>query len=295
MLPVRDDLESTVNLDVLRAKIRGARILLVEDNDINQELAAELLTKAGIQIDVANNGQEAVNMLTDKHGYDGVLMDIQMPVMGGYEATDIIRHKKHMLDLPVIAMTANAMQGDREKCIAAGMNDYVSKPINQNELFSVMANWIKPSNPTQQKTTNKTESVEHEYADLFSLPGVDVEQGLKYLNQNTALYRRFILKFRNTHADFAERYRNALNQGDKKTAERLAHTLKSVCATLGAENLRAPALKLEALATETDQDNAINEQLALIEARMAELLPAIDALAIDEQKKPNNNLEQKNE
>lgn len=295
MLPKRDDLESTVNLDVLRAKIRGARILLVEDNDINQELAAELLTKAGIQIDIANDGQEAVNMLTDKHGYDGVLMDIQMPVMGGYEATDIIRHKKNMLDLPVIAMTANAMQGDREKCIAAGMNDYISKPINQNELFSVMANWIKPSNPTQQKTINKTKSVEHEYADLFSLPGVDVEQGLKYLNQNTALYRRFILKFRNTHADFAERYRNALSQGDKKTAERLAHTLKSVSATLGAENIRALAVKLEALASETGQDNAINEQLELIEARMAELLPAIDALAINEQKKPNNNLEQKNE
>lgn len=279
MIPSREDLQDTVNLDVLRAKIRGAHILLVEDNDINQELAAELLSKAGIQIDIANNGLEAINMLTEKHHYDGVLMDIQMPVMGGYEATDIIRNKKHMTDLPIIAMTANAMQGDREKCLAAGMNDYISKPINQTELFSVMVNWIKPSNPTQQKIT---EAVEHKDADLFSLPNVDVEQGLVYTNQNTALYRRFILKFRNNHADFVERFRNALNQGDKKTAERLAHTLKSVCATLGAEKLRAPAIKLESLASESDQDTAINEQLELIENGMAELLPAIDALAVNE-------------
>lgn len=279
----RDDIESNISIEVLRAKLRGAHILLVEDNDINQELATELLTKAGMQIDIANNGQEAIDMLIDKHLYDGVLMDIQMPVMGGYEATDVIRHKKHMLDLPIIAMTANAMQGDREKCLTAGMNDYISKPINRNELFSVMANWIKPSNPTQKKLTSKAEPIEHEYADLFSLPGVDVEQGLVYLNQNTKLYRRFITKFRNTHADFTERYRNALAQGDKKTAERLAHTLKSVCATLGAENIRTPSLKLESLACESDQDNAINEQLELIDTRMAELLPAIDALAVNDE------------
>lgn len=112
---------------------------------------------------------------------------------------------------------------------------------------------------------------------------MDVEQGLVYLNQNTKLYRRFITKFRNTHADFTERYRNALAQGDKKTAERLAHTLKSVCATLGAENIRTPSLKLESLACESDQDNAINEQLELIDTRMAELLPAIDALAVNDE------------
>lgn len=279
----RDDIKSNISIEVLRAKLRGAHILLVEDNDINQELATELLTKAGMQIDIANNGQEAIDMLFDKNEYDGVLMDIQMPVMGGYEATDIIRHKKNMRDLPIIAMTANAMQGDREKCLTAGMNDYISKPINRNELFSVMANWIKPSNPTQKKLTSKAEPIEHEYADLFSLPGVDVEQGLVYLNQNTKLYRRFITKFRNTHADFTERYRNALAQGDKKTAERLAHTIKSVCATLGAENIRTPALKLESLACESEQDNAINEQLELIDTRMAELLPAIDALAVNDE------------
>ena len=285
MVSVHEGLEDKDNLDVLRTKIRGAHILLVEDNEINQELAIELLTKAGVQVHVADDGQQAVSMLADKNEYDGVLMDIQMPVMGGYEATNIIRHKMLLRDLPIMAMTANAMQGDREKCLAAGMNDYISKPINQNEMFSVMARWIKVSNPTQKVTYQNENSGDQSDIDLHSLPGINVEQGLIYLNQNPAMYRRFLLKFRNSHADFVERFKNSLNQGDSETAKRLAHTLISTSATLGIEKINAAAIVLESLATEKDQENSINEQLELIQVSLIELLPAIDALTVNNHKK----------
>ncbi|WP_020585720.1 cache domain-containing protein [Desulfobacter curvatus] len=123
------------------AKIRGSRILLVEDNEINQELATELLTHNDILVETANDGLEALNMLADQN-FDGVLMDCQMPVMDGYEATRKIREQKKFKDLPVIAMTANAMVGDREKALDAGMNDHIAKPIDPDEMYKTMAKWI---------------------------------------------------------------------------------------------------------------------------------------------------------
>jgi len=126
-----------------RAALAGARVLLVEDNPFNQELARDLLGGAQIVVRIANNGREAIDMLA-RERFDAVLMDCQMPVMDGYEATRELRGDPRWRDLPVIAMTANAMVGDREKVLAAGMNDHIAKPINVSEMFATLARWVRP-------------------------------------------------------------------------------------------------------------------------------------------------------
>ena len=128
---------------VHQARLSGARILLVEDNEINQELALDVLSRAGIEVTVAGNGQEALAMLA-QHRFDGVLMDCQMPLMDGYETTRALRRQPQWQDLPVIAMTANALVGDRDKALAAGMNDHIAKPINVDDMFATLARWVRP-------------------------------------------------------------------------------------------------------------------------------------------------------
>ena len=121
-------------------------MLLVEDNDMNQELAMELLANAGITVTLAVNGQEALDKVSaNPSGFDGVLMDCQMPVMDGYTATREIRKNPAFKGLPIIAMTANAMAGDKEKVMQAGMNDHIAKPLNVAAMFTTMAKWIKPT------------------------------------------------------------------------------------------------------------------------------------------------------
>jgi CheY-like chemotaxis protein len=124
------------------ARLAGSRILLVEDNAINQEVAIELLSGAGIEVTVASDGRRALELL-ERQSFDAVLMDCQMPVMDGYAATRMLRQQLRLKDLPVIAMTANTMTGDREKVLAAGMNDHIAKPINVDELFATLAQWVR--------------------------------------------------------------------------------------------------------------------------------------------------------
>jgi CheY-like chemotaxis protein len=131
-----------------QALLRGAQLLLVEDNAINREIAMTMLSRAGIVVSLAGDGQEALEML-GRQRFDGVLMDCQMPVMDGYEATRALRQHPQWRDLPVIAMTADAMVGDREKALAAGMNDHVAKPIHVDEMFATLARWIRPADAGQ--------------------------------------------------------------------------------------------------------------------------------------------------
>ena len=145
-LPPRTDTRSARHEETLRdneARLAGARILLVEDNLFNRELAVDLLSGAGIEVIVAEDGRQALALL-QRERFDGVLMDCQMPVMDGYEATRLLRQQPHLRDIPVIAMTANAMVGDREKVLAAGMNDHIVKPINIDDMFATLARWVRP-------------------------------------------------------------------------------------------------------------------------------------------------------
>jgi PAS domain S-box-containing protein len=153
-----------------RASLNGARVLLVEDNPINQELALDVLSRAGILVTVAGNGQEALDVLA-REGFDGVLMDCQMPVMDGYDATRSLRLRPELRDLPVIAMTANAMVGDRQKVLAAGMNDHVAKPIKLDELFATLARWMGPGRTAVPASPGVADTPTGD--PIAGLPGVD--------------------------------------------------------------------------------------------------------------------------
>ncbi|MBE9563639.1 MAG: response regulator, partial [Proteobacteria bacterium] len=223
------------------ASLRGAKILLVEDNDINQELALELLQNNGLVVMVANNGIEALTLLKT-NDFDGVLMDIQMPTMDGYEATRKIRQQEKYKALPVIAMTANAMAGDKEKVLEAGMNDHIAKPINVNDMFNTMAKWITPANP---HLTTDVEIDTAENAELPKLDEIDINAGLAITQGNTALYRKLLIKFRTNYASFPTQFSDALKSDDAEAATRIAHTLKGVAGNIGATGIQQAAEVLE--------------------------------------------------
>jgi len=262
------------------AKLRGAKVLLVEDNEINQELALDLLTSNGITAEVANDGQEALDLL-EKEDFDGVLMDCQMPVMDGYEATRKLREQERFKDLPVLAMTANAMAGDREKVLDAGMNEHIAKPINIYDMFHTMAKWITPSNPVAESevVVDKEEEVSE---GIPEVQGIDMTAGLATCQGNGKLYRKLLIKFRDAEADFAEQFRAALTDDDPIAPERAAHTLKGVAGNIGAKAVQEAAKELETAC----KDNQSSEEIdLLLEAVDAELSPVLAGLAaIDKSK-----------
>ena len=246
-------------------KLCGARILLVEDNEVNQELASELLQENGMSVSLAINGKVALDML-DTQEFDGILMDCQMPVMDGYTATRLIRQQQRFESLPIIAMTANAMAGDREAVLAAGMNDHIPKPINVNEMFDVMARWITPK--VTRVAINKTPSVPDDSATpLPDLAGIDTEQGLLRTQNRPALYRRLLLKVLHNHADFPQQYAKAKSDRDTDKQRMLVHSLKGVMANIGAMALANCCQQLEdALTKAAPTERAESELLQQFEA-----------------------------
>jgi PAS domain S-box-containing protein len=227
-------------------KIKNAKVLLVDDNEINQEVANEILEQAGFSVTIAINGQEAVDMVLETE-FDCVLMDIQMPVMDGYDASRAIRKDNRFASLPIIAMTANAMQGDREKCINAGMNDHVAKPINPKQLFSALIQWISVREGLGQSeiSSPKTTPTSTEESILPELPGIDVTSGLARINGNEKLYRKLLSNFYQCNKNTKLEIEKALKEGDTNLAERLVHTVKGVASTIGADELAKVSQPLE--------------------------------------------------
>jgi signal transduction histidine kinase/CheY-like chemotaxis protein len=264
-------------------QIQGARILLVEDNEINQEVAVEILQGAGLIVDVANHGKEGVQAALEKE-YDLILMDIQMPVMGGMEATKKIREIKTAETLPIIAMTAHAMSGDREKSLKAGMQEHVTKPINPPELFKALVQWIKPGErqapdvpvsdqPDVQPTIQGSDELPQ------SLPGIDMAQGLGRINNNRKLYKNLLLKVKRDYADAAEQFSSLIKNNDLEEARRLAHSIKGVAGNLGAKKLQDAARVVEdrlnpesgqVLPTPKEMELFAGE-MAVVQAGLAEL------------------------
>jgi PAS domain S-box-containing protein len=238
------------DLEALRS-IQGASLLLVEDNLINQQVATELLEQARFRVDIASNGKEALEKLEDKT-YDCVLMDVQMPVMDGYEATRRIRRQERFRELPVLAMTANAMLEDQKAAEDAGMNGHVAKPVDPRELFSALLRWVAPGErelPQKQpeEPSAKTSSPTGSGRELpDSLPGIDLAAGLKRIGGNRKLFRKLLVGFRQDHGEDIAAIREVLARGETEVAQRLAHTIKGVAATIGAGGLNARALELEA-------------------------------------------------
>ncbi len=218
--------------------IKGARVLLVEDNEINQEIAIELLEEVGMVVTVASNGKKAVDRVNTLQ-FDGVLMDIQMPEMDGFQATKAIRKDVRFKDLPIIAMTANAMQGDREKCLDSGMNDYVGKPIDPKELYKSLIKWIPPTKNSNSPHVNEPQT------EFPELPEIDIQDGLARVNGNEDLYRKMLIKFCQNNLNAKSDIQSAIEKGNKKLAQRLVHTIKGVAATIGAKDLAKASEPLE--------------------------------------------------
>lgn len=259
-------------------QLSGARILLTEDNEMNQELAMELLTQAGMHVTIANHGQEALDILDKDPNFDGVLMDCQMPIMDGYTATRAIRKLPQFAKLPIIAMTANAMAGDREKVIEAGMWDHIAKPLNVQAMFGTIAKWIKPANLTKLVEINTGEVLSSSGKfPLFNLKGIDVRAGLNTTMNNEGLYRRLLTKFYEGQKDFFGTFSLALKDVDADAAMRCAHTLKGNAGNIGAKAVQDVAGDLEQACKNRVSDSQIQDLLAQV---LLELDPVISSLAL---------------
>ena len=243
-------------------QLQGVRVLLAEDNTLNQELAAELLGQAGIEVVIVGNGREALEMLAHDCQFDGILMDCQMPEMDGYDATRAILARPEWADLPIIAMTANVMTGDREKALAAGMVDHIAKPLRVDALFETMARWIRPAIAA---TPSANAGGGADTGLLPSLNGIDTRAGLAAAGGSRTLYLRLLRMFGDNQRDFHDRFRQAFAQGDLPGAIRAAHTLKGVAATIGATALSRAAAELEAAC----QQGVEHERIDAIEGTAA--------------------------
>nr|WP_253820846.1 transporter substrate-binding domain-containing protein [Vibrio sp. 99-70-13A1] len=227
--------------------VRGADILLVEDNEVNQQVATELLELAQFNVTIANNGEEAVEAVQN-NSFDVVLMDIQMPVMDGYLATEKIRNELQMTDLPIIAMTANAMASDKEKCLNAGMNDHVAKPIDPNALFHVLNQWITPKDRELPELIGMEESeLSETEVELPTLEGFDVESAVARMGGRLKSYNKALSMVSETLLASVEETKHALASDDIAQAGLVTHTLKGVSGNIGCAALFDATKDLESV------------------------------------------------
>ena len=260
----------------------GNLVLLVEDNEINQQVAREVLEQAGLKVELAVNGKHAVEAVQARQ-YDVVFMDVQMPVMDGYEATRRIRQEPRFKELPIIAMTAGAMTGDREKALDAGMDDFVSKPIDIAKLFKTLQKYItaQKAAPSSPPALNQEEAAATSAAQpaaemaLPEAPGLNIEASLKRLGGNRAMYVKLLRNFAETQAGTVGRVRRALSRGDREEARGLLHALKGVAGNLGADEVFDKSQSLEALVKNNDSADLEKDITELDEA----LRPLLEVLS----------------
>jgi two-component system sensor histidine kinase/response regulator len=273
-------------------RIAGARVLLVEDNEINQQVASELLTSVGLVVDVAADGQVAVAQVAarvaDHLPYDLVLMDMQMPVMDGVTASRLIRESLSAQTLPIVAMTANAMQVDRDRCMNAGMNGFVTKPIHPADLWQALLQWIPQREGLGQApaTTPKRADASPSPADaaaldlvkqLQGIPGLEPMQGLQRTGGNADFYLTMLRKMVSAQADAIPRVRQQLEAGDATSAERTAHTLQGVAGNLGAIGLQSSAHALETALREGAPAHALQACMQSADEVLRDLVQALQS------------------
>jgi len=265
--------------------IRGAHILLVEDNELNQQVAREFLTKGGLKVAIANNGQEAV-ALVEQQTFAAVLMDLHMPVMGGLEATRLIRARPEGRQLPIIAMTAAALARDREACIAAGMNDHVAKPVDPRELVEVLCRWIpsraaapaSPAPAAPRAASTPASSADTAIHSLeIALPGIEVRASLARVAGNHGLYRRLLKVFAEQHRNTPNQLRGLAREEDPTPLYQLAHNLKGEGGNLGLADLHGAADSL-CLAVKTGQTAELPSLAENLATSCSAALATLDAL-----------------
>jgi two-component system, sensor histidine kinase and response regulator len=261
--------------------LNGLRVLLVEDNAINQQIAVELLEGVGVSINVANNGREALNMLLADGGdtrYDLVLMDLQMPEMDGYQATAHIRATPSLADLPILAMTAHATAEERDRCLAAGMRGHIAKPIDPELLYRTLLQFHRSG---QAASVSKSVERFSQLAALSQIAGLDVADGLNRVGGNVKLYRSLLAQFADQHVDTVSAIRGSLAREDFTSAERLMHTLKGVSGNLGAKALSGLAAELERSLRDRNT-RSLEARLSDMSSELALLMEAIrNFLAVD--------------
>ena len=274
---------STVDLDLeskLRDKIQGARVLLVDDNDINQQVGREILEDLGLLVTVAEEGRKALKLIQDGNPFEAVLMDLQMPIMDGYEATRAIRLQPSNQELPIIAMTAHAMVGDREKCLDAGMNDHVSKPIDVKELYKCLDRWIKPLSRDVVFDANPKPKVTPDSMDCFpsELPGIDIDSGLSRMKGNKKLFAKLIIGFSDANLHSAEKVRHTLRRGERADAERMVHSLKGVSGNISAQRLHQTIKGLEEALKQGVEGIFLEEHIRRFERDLMPVFESADLL-----------------
>jgi PAS domain S-box-containing protein len=257
--------------------LKDYRILVVEDNEFNQQVAIELLEKSGATVELANNGQEGVSAALSGD-FDLILMDMQMPVMDGVTATQIIRQEKAEFALPIIAMTANVLAEERDRCLAAGMHDFISKPIDPDCLLETINRWLpinRVSNVpfisriSEEKCTSAIEQVKPKKVDVL-----DLETGLKYAGGNMKHYLKLAKFFLEKEVDAMSKLQGALANQDLDTVKRLAHSIKGMAGTLGGTS----AAKF---ASELEQSIKSDETHSAIQAQILSLTDAIEMLRLE--------------
>jgi len=265
--------------------IKGSSILLVEDNEFNQQIATELLTDAGFTVDVAENGKISIEMLA-KRSYDIVLMDMQMPIMDGVTATKEIRKEERFKELPILAMTANVMEADMERCREAGMQDHIGKPIDPDELFGKLLTWLKPRRSeavretppiavkdTEQKEPKPAKLIKKD--DLPEIPGLDTKLGLKRVMGKKTFYLDMLKKYIENQGQAPAQIRQSLDADDYGTAERQAHTAKGVSGNIGATVLQGIAAALEKAIREKAPRENIGALLEMFGAAHGQLIAGL--------------------
>ncbi len=290
----QEDKESKHHKEVTStADATGIRILLVEDNEMNQQVATELLQSAGAIVTIANHGGEAVDILTAKEEpppFDVVFMDMQMPVMDGLTATKLLRTKPYLEKLPIIAMTAHALIEERQRCLDAGMNDHVSKPIDPDVLFATLMRWAHPHRPEAKETEAPAVKQATAPAEVIvpEIEDVDVAGGIKRVAGNKKLYRSLLTQFAEKQGDAGNQISEALKSGDDKLAERIAHTVKGVAGNLGISTVQLSAAMVEKAVRE--HDPAMNDLLTdftkLLQSQVSKVAAALGGAQPDSSAAP---------
>ncbi|CAM5798041.1 response regulator [Rhizobacter fulvus] len=258
----------------VRQRLAGARVLLAEDHPLNQQLACELLRRAGMEVVVAKDGREALDKLATEGPFDGVLMDCQMPVMDGYTATRELRGRPEWQKLPVIAMTASALTEDRERALASGMNAHITKPIHVESMLRTMAQWIAvPGAPADAGQTASAGPIE-----LPDGTPIDVAAGRAFCMGNDDLYRRLLEGFRDAEANFVAEVGAALAEQRWSDALRRSHDMKGLAGTLGAHALLAAAQALHTALVARQAQPALGE-MEHVAVELDRVLAQIDELA----------------
>jgi len=269
-------------------KIKGSKILVAEDNLLNQQIAQELLTDEGFKVTIANNGKEAVDLVNNED-FDVVLMDMQMPEMDGLEATMKIRETFASDTLPILAMTANASEEDRDKCLKAGMDAHITKPIDPEVLMSELCKWITPKD-IDAKVQEPPKKAQSNNNSIVAIEGIDIKAALRVVAGKQSLLNKMLTTFVADQSQATDAIKDALQNKDNELAKRLAHTLKGTAASIGAMQLQEIAAKIEGYFTKPYDDEVFNNDLHFCEIELTNVTKNISLALSDINKDTDNNV-----